>query len=263
MEYFEVLDERVREQFRLDTNCSRECEETYAVCINESKNVEGSRRVEGLSDFFKAIIYKDYAYIMADKQILEWTREKYQKYKMEWFCKFENLRALDKKLFEYNHRIFDTHIYYLPDPDATEFEFDLEGITDEDNSLEVILMDESAINKLVKSEGFDRNSFIHALPGSKTQPDVIAAALKFNGKIVAIAGASKDSVDFRQIGVDVLPDFQGAGLGVYLVTMLKNQIIENGQIPYYGTSESHSISRLLAVRSGFVPAWCEVFSKEI
>ena len=124
-------------------------------------------------------------------------------------------------------------------------------------------MDESAINKLVKSEGFDRNSFIHALPGSKTQPDVIAAALKFNGKIVAIAGASKDSEDFRQIGVDVLPDFQGAGLGVYLVTMLKNQIIENGQIPYYGTSESHSISRLLAVRSGFVPAWCEVFSKEI
>ena len=39
---------------------------------------------------------------------------------------------------------------------------------------------------------------------------------------------------------------------------LKQEIIARGKVPYYGTAESHAISRNVAIGSGFLPAWCEI-----
>jgi len=102
-------------------------------------------------------------------------------------------------------------------------------------------------------------AFRHAICGSELMPDKIAAAAVLDGKTVAVAGASEDSPLMWQIGIDVLPSCEGMGLASGLVSLLKKEILRRGKIPFYGTSESHGVSRNVAVRAGFLPAWAEVY----
>ena len=146
----------------------------------------------------------------------------------------------------YTHlRIADTHIYFLPG-----------------GKEEAALPPSFEIRWYEKDELADWKegaAFRHAICGAELMPDMIAAAAVLDGKTVAVAGASEDSPLMWQIGIDVLPAFEGKGLAAGLVTLLKQEILRRGKIPFYGTSESHGVSRNVAVRSGFLPAWAEIY----
>ncbi|MCR4891571.1 MAG: GNAT family N-acetyltransferase [Lachnospiraceae bacterium] len=245
-----TIDQTARAQFRLDTNCPLEDEERLCVLIQERKDLDGARVYEGMSSFFRAILYKGDSYIMADPVILPWVRERYGYQKPEWFCKFENLRELDHKLSEYGYEIADTHIYLLPDEKAEDFEF------------ETVPYEEEWFDPERIASFQEENPFPHALVYSRTQPDVIALALKDGDKYIAMAGASVDGKYLWQIGIDVLPEYGSHGLAVYLVTTLKQEILRRGFLPFYGTSESHALSMDVGIRSGFLPAWSEVFVRK-
>ena len=245
------IDEIVRAQFRIDTNCSIEDEKAKIININIAELKAGSRYFDDLESFFRAIIYHGEMYMCADSMILDWCREKYSLYKPEWFCKFENLRELDDKLNEFGYRIKDTHVYCLPDIDFEGYDFDV--------PYNLKWYDQEEILKL--KEG---NSFNNALMFIPDCPDVIAvAALDEDGTPIAMAGASRDSDSLWQIGIDVFPEYRHRGLAVCLVSMLKDRILEMGKVPFYGTSESHSNSLNVAVKSGFMPAFTEVFCHRI
>jgi predicted GNAT family acetyltransferase len=62
--------------------------------------------------------------------------------------------------------------------------------------------------------------------------------------------------------MDVLPDYRGRGIAAYLVTLLKEEIIKRGRIPYYSTSQSNIYSQNIAMNCGFFPAWVEAYSTE-
>lgn len=64
------------------------------------------------------------------------------------------------------------------------------------------------------AELYKYTDFKHALSYSpdSLRPDMLAAAAEVNGEIAAIAGASLDYELMWQIGVDVLPQYQGMGL---------------------------------------------------
>lgn len=143
----------------------------------------------------------------------------------------------------------------------------------------------------------DNNRFTRALSFWETQPDVLAvAAMKesyemqecrsneqlseSSGKGVVredanrekdfdqshmsgMAGASADGAYLWQIGINVVPESAGKGLAVELVRQLKEEIIRRGKVPFYGTSESHTISQTVGLKSGFVPAWTEIYVKRI
>jgi len=64
-----------------------------------------------------------------------------------------------------------------------------------------------------------------------------------------------------QIGIDVLPEYRGRSIGTNLVTILKDEILKRGKIPFYGTVESHFLSQNIAVSAGFFPVWAELYSK--
>ena len=248
MIHSEQMDDAVREQFRLDTNCSAETENEFRVMINESRPVPGARLFAEISPFFRAIIYLGEMYMMCDDKIIGWAREKYGKYDPAWFCLYSNLRELDAKLQTYGFQILDTHDYFLPDPDFEEYDFEC--------PYRLKWFGRQEILDIKGSHPF-RNAVIYA----QGCPDEIAvAALDNNSNMIAMAGASSDGKNMWQIGVDVLDDYRHKGLGVYLVTVLKDKILDMGKIPFYGTSESHTISKNLALKAGFVPSWCEVYS---
>lgn len=75
---------------------------------------------------------------------------------------------------------------------------------------------------------------------------------------MGMAGCSEDAPHFMQIGIDVMEEYRSMGVGTYLVTLLKDKIAAQGDIPFYGTSVSNYHSWNIAINCGFKPAWVEI-----
>ena len=89
------------------------------------------------------------------------------------------------------------------------------------------------------------------------RPDRIAVIALDGDNVMGMAGCSEDAPHWQQIGIDVLPEYRSRGIGSYLVTLLKNRIIEMGDVPFYGTAAANVHSQNIAFNSGFRPAWVE------
>ena len=88
------------------------------------------------------------------------------------------------------------------------------------------------------------------------------AAIK-DDEILGMAGASMDSPIMWQIGINVEPNGRRKGIGKMLVALLKNEILDKGRLPYYGTSMGHIASQKVAIGSGFVPVWAELVTDRL
>lgn len=95
------------------------------------------------------------------------------------------------------------------------------------------------------------------------RPDVIALAAMDGDKIIAVAGASADTKDMWQVGIDVLPEYRGRGLGTKLVGALCRRIEEKGYLPFYGTAVANIHSQVIAARCGFYPVWTETVTYKL
>ena len=250
---------------------------------------EGARRYAGMDSFFKAIMCMGQLFLTVDEQIYEWAVEQFADCAPEWFCEFDNLRKIDEKLKEYGRKISDTHVYYLP---AMSDGKSAEGHSLQSQALSSEFMWYEQEEILHFKEG---NRFTSAICFSPTQPDVLAvAAMRENETslsdrmtqackiqsdrknaesavekdfdqehMAGMAGASEDGAYLWQIGINVVAECAGKGLAVRLVRQIKEEIIRRGKVPFYGTSESHTISQTVAYKAGFVPAWTEIYVKSI
>ena len=52
------------------------------------------------------------------------------------------------------------------------------------------------------------------------------------------------------------------GIGSMLVVILKNEILDLGRLPFYGTAMSHISSQKVALNAGFYPAWAELYCEK-
>lgn len=116
--------------------------------------------------------------------------------------------------------------------------------------------------------------YSNALGFSTTHPDVLVlaayavdgagdtegAGIPANADPVAMVGMSDDSPIMRQIGIDVLPAFRGAGIASVLVRDAARLTLAEGYLPFYGTSPSHMLSQRVALNAGLVPTWWEYVS---
>ena len=93
--------------------------------------------------------------------------------------------------------------------------------------------------------------------------DEIGVGAYRDGKLLGMAGATSDSDMMWQIGINVMPEAEGFGVGSTLVTILKNEILDRGKLPFYGTSMSHIASQRVALAAGFLPAWSELYCEVI
>ena len=90
------------------------------------------------------------------------------------------------------------------------------------------------------------------------------AVCAYNGRrIVGMAGASSDSERFWQIGIDVIPEYRGLGLGSELVSALTQAVFMHGAVPYYSTWSGNIASQNTARKSGYYPAWSEIDVSDI
>lgn len=80
---------------------------------------------------------------------------------------------------------------------------------------------------------------------------------------IALVGVSDDSLIMRQIGIDVLPAWRGAGIASALVRDAARLTLAEGYLPFYGTSPSHVLSQRVALNAGLVPTWWEYVSTSL
>ena len=134
--------------------------------------------------------------------------------------------------------------------------------------------------ELLDAEQFERfrgdKRYSNALGFSVTRPDVLVlAAYPVNEDTpdapaagenpaladpIAMVGLSDDSPIMRQIGIDVLPAWRGAGIASVLVRDAARLTLAEGYLPFYGTSPSHMLSQRVALNAGLVPTWWEYVS---
>ena len=141
--------------------------------------------------------------------------------------------------------------------------------------------------ELLDAEQFERfrgdKRYSNALGFSVTRPDVlvlaaypveenaakaseVAAAGESHPALadpIAMVGMSDDSPIMRQIGIDVLPAWRGAGIASVLVRDAARLTLAEGYLPFYGTSPSHMLSQRVAMNAGLVPTWWEYVSTSL
>lgn len=141
--------------------------------------------------------------------------------------------------------------------------------------------------ELLDAEQFERfrgdKRYSNALGFSVTRPDVlvlaaypvdenaskaseVAAAEESDSALadpIAMVGMSDDSPIMRQIGIDVLPAWRGAGIASVLVRDAARLTLAEGYLPFYGTSPSHMLSQRVAMNAGLVPTWWEYVSTSL
>ncbi|OOM76451.1 hypothetical protein CLPUN_26830 [Clostridium puniceum] len=236
-----------KEQLALDYNCRLSDFEKVKNTVVKNKPIEGRRIYNSDGCFLKILCFGGRAIVCTSPLIMLWCGEKLININGAWFFEYGNLREIDNKLQEFGHEIADIHHYYLPNDNLLS----IQPITN-------VKWYEK--EELLQFE--DDNRFKEALAFDKNHPDVLAVAAFDGDNIMGMAGASADSKNMWQIGIDILPQYRGRGIGTNLVTQLKNEILNRGKIPFYGTVESHFYSQNIAVSSGFFPAWAELYSKQ-
>lgn len=228
----------------------------------------GARRYVGGDAFFNAVICFGQLFLSVDEQIYDWAGENFGECEPEWFCKYDNLRKIDEKLKEYGRELGDTHVYFLPEEAAGKNPEQGNAAgkqeTPEYAAFPFAWYEQEEILRFKEN-----NCFGSAICFSPTQPDVLAVAAMlphaedkdYNQEHMAgMAGVSADGEYLWQIGINVREEYQGRGLAAGLVRSLKEEIIRRGRIPFYGTSESHTVSQTVALKAGFVPAWTAVYA---
>ena len=241
--------EKTLRQFALDYNVDGGEWITDKIHLSPVRVLEGARIHVKHDTFFKAAIIMGKAYVMADEKMHPWVKEILAEEPPEWWCDFKNLKKLESELNKYGREIFDTHIYFLPSEEPTM----------ERPRFAIKWFEKEELEQFRNDKRFNT----YSLSFSPTQPDVLAVVAYDKKEPIAMAGCSEDGAYLWQIGVDCVAGYEGRGLAGNLVTLLKQEIIASGKVPYYGTAESHAISRNVAIGSGFLPAWCEIQVRKI
>lgn len=236
-------------QFSLDYNCRAEDFEKPGAYFYDRAEERAGRRCYGDRPFLEICVMHDSAVFCADEKMLGWLQKYYSDCDPKWLSEYENLRTIDKKLGEFGQEIYDTHIFYLPTSHITRIK----------PKFTTMWYTKEQINRF---RGDDR--FPEAFAFRESTPDSLAlSAIDTDGKIMGMAGASADGEDFWQIGIDVMPEYRGRGVAKTLVNNLALEILRMDKVPFYGTAQSHSISRATAVKAHFIPAFMTLYSRKI
>ena len=183
-----------------------------------------------------------------DPKMMEWCGKEYSEAGAEWFLEADNLRKLNDKLHEDGFRIKMLHPFYISESAAAI----------ETGGHEIRWYRGGEIEQFRGDRRFDK-----AFSFCEEAPDVLGVSAVRDGKILGMAGASRDSMTMWQIGINVEPEARGTGIAKMLVTLLKNEILKQGRLPFYGTAFSHLASQRVALASGFTPAWVELVTSAV
>ncbi|MGN0574630.1 MAG: GNAT family N-acetyltransferase [Ruminococcus sp.] len=192
--------------------------------FTEYKRIEGRRIFQERECFLKVAVVNGKILASGKKNIIEWVRDKYKNGNGAWFMDMECLHELEEGLSNFGCRIGQAHPFYIA---TNQSEVDIKNY-------DIRLFVGEELEQFRGDERFGEAFIFDVLP-----KDEIGVGAYKNGKILGMAGATSDSDMMWQIGINVMPEAEGLGIGTMLVSIIKNEILSRGKLPFYGTSMSH------------------------
>lgn len=243
------VQEKLYQQLAIDYCCTVSDVRDNRNHFTEYKKLEGRRRFEEADDcILKVIAVNGKLIFTGKKQVVDVCREKFSNKSGSWFMDVATFRELDEILQAEGYRIKTAHPFFIPRDDKV---CEMKGVEIRKHNQEEILQFK------------DDDRFDEAFCFSEESPDVLAVAAMVDHEIVGMAGASADSPAFWQIGINVNKEFEGRHIASGLVSILKQDILQKGIVPYYGTSFSNLASQHVAAKAGFEVAWVELITEKI
>lgn len=241
------MNEVLARQLALDFCCTeaevRDKENHYT----EHRFLDGRRRFrEGNECVLKIAAVGGKLLFSGSREMMEWCKKEYDNTAAAWFFEAKILCELNDRLLQNGHQIKMVHPFFISETKS-------EAVTE---GYEIRWYEGDAIEQFRGDKRFEEAYSFYA-----DAPDVIGVSAVKDGQIVGMAGASADSPTMWQIGINVEPGQEGRGVGTMLVTLLKNEILERGRLPYYGTAFSHIASQRVALGSGFALSWVELVTE--
>ncbi|MCM1023217.1 MAG: GNAT family N-acetyltransferase [Prevotella sp.] len=215
--------------------------------------IETGRRVfREQPDFFKIATMGRCAVISSASEMLEFSSELASKYPGAELLDEKRIWLVNRKLADYNKAVVINSIFYLP---ATPYKYAAK------NGFRLRFFEEAEIvSELYPISGFG-NALMYKPCGERR--DVLAVCAYNGRRIVGMAGASSDSSRFWQIGIDVIPEYRGMGIGSELVSALTQAVFMHGAVPYYSTWSGNIASQNTARKAGYYPVWSEINAADI
>ncbi|MBR0484453.1 MAG: GNAT family N-acetyltransferase [Oscillospiraceae bacterium] len=241
---FKEFFERLLHQLSIDFNCNPDNLRARENIVTVSELNKGRRSYSPGKPFLQMVTLGGNTVIMSDECLQEflcrWVKD-VEGYKL---FDFENLMKLNEELKKYGYQMNSTHHMFLPCHDVNV-----------EKHYPVKWFYENEINQFYGDSRFP-NAIAFPL-SCPVRPDRIVVIAVDGDTIMGMAGCSEDAPHWQQIGIDVLPEYRSRGIGTYLVSLLKNKIIEMGDIPFYGTAAANIHSQNIAINCGFRPVWVE------
>ncbi|MBR2582100.1 MAG: GNAT family N-acetyltransferase [Oscillospiraceae bacterium] len=243
------MNEILCRQLALDYCCGAEEVRAGGNVFTASRPLEGRRRFQEQADCALRIAAVNGKLLFTGREeLVALCRELYAGSGSEWFFEPDTLRGLEALLAREGLEIGMLHPFFIAGRPTEPRAADCELRWYEREEIETFRGD---------------GRFGEAFCFCPEAPDVLGVAALREGRIIGMAGASADSPTMWQIGINVDPACRGEGVATLLVTLLKNEILKKGILPFYGTSLSHIASQRVALASGFLPAWAELVTEEI
>lgn len=228
----------------LEYHCAPEDFRRQENVLTVSELQSGRRVYSDEAYFFHMVTTGGNAVLTADERLHPFLRKFMADRLGIWLFELPNLRPLEAELNRYDYTLTGTYHMFLPREDVSP-KLDLPVRWYLDGEIHPFYGDARFPNAIC-----DR-----FLP---QRPDRTVVCAMDGDRIMGMAGCSEDAPGWMQIGIDVMPAYRGRGVGTYLVTLLKNRILAEGHIPFYGTSVSNYHSWNIALNCGFYPAWVEI-----
>ena len=241
--------QKLYELLSLEFNCSPADFLKPENTLTVSEIHEGRRVYSPDKYFFHMVTTGSNAIVTADEVLHPFLKDFIADRTGHWLFELPNLLPLENELNKFGYTLTQTHHMFLHSENVVpKKSYNVKWLYGEE--FHSFYGDERFPNAICSE--FDPN-----------RPDRIVVIALDGDKIIGMAGCSEDAPKWQQIGIDVMPEYRSKGVGTYLVTLLKNKIIENGDIPFYGTSLSNYHSWNIALNCGFRPAWVEIGAKKI
>lgn len=247
---FKEYYEKLLQQLSLDFNCTPADLQAKENIVTVSKLHEGRRNYSPDKPFLQMVTLGRNTVIMADECLHEFLYGWSKDAEGHRLFEFGKLTELNEELKRYGYQMAPTHHMFLPCRNV-----------EVEERYQVKWLYGGEISPFYGNPQFP-NAIAFPAP-CPVRPDRIVAIAVDGDTIMGMAGCSEDAPHWQQIGIDTLPEYRSRGIGTYLVTLLKNKIIEMGDIPFYGTAAANIQSQNIALNSGFKPAWVETEAMKI
>ena len=246
----EETEKIIKTQLSYEMNCSPEDFSKDENIITSAVFHEKRRRFSCDKLFLQMMTFGRNAVISADETIHPWLTEWVKGKKGFWLFEQHNFYELECELRKHGYKMAPTHHMFSPRTRGGDITPDFP----------VKWLEQADITPFYGREEFPNAICDHFIPD---RPDVLAIIALDGDNIMGMAGVSADSPEMWQIGIDVLPQYRGKGIAKTLVSLIRNETMKRGALPYYGTSLSNIASWRTAVACGFEPMWIEVEARKI